>query len=185
MDKSLAKGLVIGGIAATAVGAVAGYQVIEHRNAYAEVVSVQPATRTVSTPRQVCDDVTVTHQAPVKDPKRVTGTVVGAVVGGVVGNQIGGGDGKKLATVAGAAAGGYAGNQIQERMQKSNTYAATEQRCRTVYDKSEVPDGFDVRYTWRGDEGTVHMDHDPGRRIPVDDDGTLLLNRKDDRSGQG
>jgi uncharacterized protein YcfJ len=175
MEKSLVKGLVIGGIAATAIGAVAGYRVIENRDAYAEVVSVEPATRTETTPRQVCDDVVVSHQAPVKDPKRVTGAVVGAVVGGVVGNQIGDGDGQKLATVAGAAAGGYAGSKIQKRMQESNTYEATEPRCRTVYDKREVPDGYDVRYTWRDQEGTVRMDHKPGKRIPVAEDGTLLV----------
>jgi uncharacterized protein YcfJ len=179
MDKSLVQGLIIGGIAATTIGALASYQVIEQRDAYAKVVSVEAATRTESTPRQVCNEVVVTHQAPVKDPKRVTGAVVGAVVGGVVGNQIGGGDGKKIATVAGATAGGYAGSKIQKRMQESNMQESTELRCRTVYDKREVPDGYDVRYTWRDREGTVRMDHDPGERIPVADDGTLLLNRSD------
>ena len=169
MDKSLVKGLVIGGLAATAVGAVAGYKVIGDRDAYAEVVSVEPATRTVSTPRRVCDDVQVTHKAPVKDPKRVTGAVLGAVVGGVVGNQIGDGDGQKVATVAGAAAGGYAGSKIQKQMQNSNTYQTTEQRCRTVRDEREVPDGYLVKYVWRGELGTVRMDYDPGRRIPVKD----------------
>jgi uncharacterized protein YcfJ len=184
MDKSMIKGLVIGGVAVTAVGAVAGYQVIESRDEHAEVVSVEPLTRTVSTPREVCDDVVVTHQAPVKDPKRVTGAVVGAVLGGVVGNQIGDGDGQKLATVAGAAAGGYAGSKVQKRMQESNTTQSTERRCRTVYDKSEVPDGYEVRYVLQGEEGTVRMDYDPGRRIPVKD-GELVLSRDAPESGKG
>jgi uncharacterized protein YcfJ len=169
MDKSMLKGLVIGGLAATAVGAVAGYKVIGDRDAYAEVVSVEPVTRMVSTPRQVCDDVQVTHKAPVKDPQRVTGAVLGAVVGGVVGNQIGDGNGQKVATVAGAAAGGYAGSKIQKRMQDSNTYQTTERRCRTVRDSREVPDGYRVSYVWRGEKHTVRMDYDPGRRIPVKD----------------
>jgi uncharacterized protein YcfJ len=184
MDKSLVKGLVIGGLAATAIGAVAGYKVIGDRDAYAEVVSVEPATRTVSTPRRVCDDVQVTHKAPVKDPKRVTGAVLGAVVGGVVGNQIGDGDGQKVATVAGAAAGGYAGSKIQKRMQDANTYQTTEQRCRTVRDEREVPDGYLVRYVWRGKPGTVRMEHDPGRRIPVKD-GELVTERGGADSGSG
>lgn len=184
MDKSMLKGLVIGGIAVTAVGAVAGYQAIENRDAYAEVISVEPLTRTVSTPREVCNDVVVTQQAPVKDPKRVTGAVLGAVVGGVVGNQIGDGDGQKVATVAGAAAGGYAGSKIQKRMQESNTQQSTERRCRTVYDKSEVPDGYEVRYVWQGDQGTVRMDHDPGRRIPVKD-GELVLSRAGTGNSKG
>jgi len=184
MDKSMIKGLVIGGLAATAVGAVAGYKVIGDRDAYAEVVSVEPVTRTVSTPRTVCDDVVVSHKAPVKDPKRVTGAVLGAVVGGVVGNQVGDGDGQKLATVAGAAAGGYAGSKIQKRMQDSNTHQTTEQRCRTVRDKHEVPDGYQVSYVWRGEKGTVRMDHDPGRRIPVKD-GELVIARGGPDSGSG
>ena len=178
MDNSMLKGLIIGGIAATAVGAVAGYRVIEDRTAYAEVLSVEPVVKVVSTPRQTCNDVVVTHRAPVKDPKRVTGAVVGAVLGGVVGNQIGDGDGQKLATVAGAAAGGYAGSKIQKRMQDGNTYQTTEQRCRTVYDTSEKPDGYDVRYKLGGEEGTVHLDHHPGKRIPVKD-GELVLSKEE------
>ncbi len=65
MDKSLIKGLLIGGVVATAVGAVAGYQAIENRDEYAKVVSVEPLEHTVSTPRQVCDDVVVARQEPV------------------------------------------------------------------------------------------------------------------------
>jgi uncharacterized protein YcfJ len=114
MDNSMLKGLIIGGVAATAVGAAAGYKVIETRQSYAEVLSVEPVVKVVSTPRQVCSDVAVTHKAPVKDPNRVTGAVIGAVLGGVVGNQIGDGDGQKLATVAGAAAGRLRGQQGAE-----------------------------------------------------------------------
>lgn len=176
MDKSMIKGLVIGGIAATAVGAVAGYQVIESRSAYAKVVSVEPIMKAVSTPRQVCEDVVVTHKEPVKDPKRVTGAIAGAVIGGVVGNQIGDGDGQKIATVAGAAAGGYAGSKIQKRMQEGNTYQTTEQRCRTVYDTSESQDGYEVHYRLGDEEGTVRVDYDPGTRIPVKD-GELVLDK--------
>lgn len=179
MDKSMVKGLLIGGLAITAVGAVAGYKAIESRPAFAEVVSVEPVMRTVSTPRQVCDEVQVTHKAPVKDPKRVTGAVAGAVIGGVVGNQIGDGDGQKLATVAGAAAGGYAGSKIQKRMQEGNTYQAVEQRCRTVYDTTESQDGYEVHYKLGDEEGTVRMDHDPGKRIPVKD-GELVLSKSDE-----
>jgi uncharacterized protein YcfJ len=122
-------GIVAGGIAATALGAVASYKMIEDRQNYAQVLDVEPVTRTVRTPRQVCHDEMVTHQAPVKDPKRVTGAVVGAVVGGVLGNQIGDGRGQTAATVAGAAAGGYAGSKIQKKTQEANTYQASETRC--------------------------------------------------------
>ena len=174
MDKSLVKGLLIGCIAATAVGAVAGYKVVESRDAYAEVISAEPVMKAVSTPRQVCEDVVVTHQAPARDPKRVTGAVAGAVIGGVLGHQVGDGDGQKIATVAGAAAGGYAGSKIQKRMQEANTYQATEQRCRTVHDTTRTQDGYEVRYRLGDEVGTVRMDYDPGRRIPVEN-GELVL----------
>src|SRR5262245_29552135 len=128
MNRSMLIGLVAGGVAATAIGAVASYKLIEDRQNYAEVVAVEPLMRTVRTPRQICRDETVTQQAPVKDPKRVTGAVAGAVIGGVLGNQIGDGSGRTAATIAGAAAGGYAGSKIQQKVQEGNTYQTTEQR---------------------------------------------------------
>jgi uncharacterized protein YcfJ len=173
MNRSMLIGLVAGGIAATTLGAVASYKLIDRKN-YAEVLAVEPVTRTVRTPRQVCHDQVVSHQAPVKDPKRVTGTVVGAVIGGVLGNQIGDGRGQDVATVAGAAAGGYAGSKIQKRTQQATTYQATETRCSTVYDTTEKADGFEVTYKLGDNTGRVHMDQHPGERIPVKD-GELVL----------
>jgi uncharacterized protein YcfJ len=167
-------GLVAGGVAATAIGAVASYKLIEDRQNYAQVVAVEPVMRSVRTPRQVCHDETVTHQAPVKDPKRVTGAVAGAVIGGVLGNQIGDGSGRTAATVAGAAAGGYAGSKIQKKTQEANTYQTTESRCSTVYDTTEKPAGYEVTYRLGDETGSVHMDHHPGERIPVKD-GELVL----------
>ena len=173
MNKSLITGLVVGGVAVTAAGAFAGYQAMDDRRS-AEVLSVEPLTKTVRSPRQVCSDEIVTHQAEIKDPKRVTGAVIGAVAGGVLGNQIGGGTGQTVATVAGAAAGGYAGSKVQKNMQESNTTQTVEKRCRTVYDSAERPDGYQVRYRLAGQEGTVRTDRAPGASIPVEN-GQLVL----------
>jgi uncharacterized protein YcfJ len=173
MNKSLITGLVVGGIAVTAVGAFAGYQAMDDRRS-AEVLSVEPLMKTVRTPRQVCSDEVVTHQADTNDPKRVTGAVLGAVAGGVLGNQIGDGSGQAVATVAGAAAGGYAGSKVQKHLQEGNTTQTVEQRCRTVYDSAERPDGYEVRYRLAGQEGTVRTDRAPGRTIPVEN-GQLVL----------
>ncbi|HZF25613.1 MAG TPA: glycine zipper 2TM domain-containing protein [Steroidobacteraceae bacterium] len=164
MNKSLIIGLIIGAVVVTAGGAIA---MRAHGDRYADVLDVKPVTKTVSTPRQVCEDQVVTRQKPVKDEHQVTGTVIGAVVGGVLGHQVGGGRGKDVATVAGAAAGGYAGNKIQERAQEGNTYQTTEQQCRTVYDSKQETVGYDVRYRLKDKESVVRMDHDPGDRIPV------------------
>ena len=110
----------------------------------------------------------------------ITGAVIGAVAGGVLGNQIGHGDGQTIATVAGAAAGGYAGSEVQKHIQKNNTTQSVEQRCRTVYDSVQKPDGYQVRYRLGDHEGTVRMDHDPGSSIPVAN-GELALNDSVDR----
>lgn len=168
MNKSLVTGLVIGAAVVTAGAAVANLEVFDRSPKFADVLNVDAVTKTIRTPREVCNDHVVTHTQPAKDEKRIAGTVIGAVVGGVLGNQVGDGSGRKVATAAGAAAGGYAGNKVQQRMQNGNTYTTTEQRCETVYDSSEKIIGYDVRYRLGDKEHTIRMDRDPGQRIPVE-----------------
>jgi uncharacterized protein YcfJ len=167
MNKSLVTGLVIGAAVVTAGAAVANLDLFDRSPKFAQVLNVDAVKKTTRTPREVCSDHEVTHQAPVKDEKRIAGTVIGAVVGGVLGNQVGDGRGQKIATAAGAAAGGYAGNKVQQRMQNGNTYTTTEKRCETVYDSNEKVVGYDVRYRLGDKEETVRMDRDPGQQIPV------------------
>jgi uncharacterized protein YcfJ len=174
MNKSMLTGAVLGAIAVTAIGGVAGYKVLHPEPEFANVLAVKPVTETTKTPRQVCNDVAVNEQAPVKDSNRIAGTAIGAVAGGLLGTQIGGGSGRTLATVAGAAAGGYAGNQVQKNMQEKDTISRTETRCKTVYESHTQTTGYDVRYRLGKEEGQVHMDHQPGPRIPVKD-GKLQL----------
>jgi uncharacterized protein YcfJ len=178
MNKSMLVGTVLGAVAVTAGGAVAGYKMLDQSPKYAEVLEAQPITKTISTPREECHDEEVTHTRPVKDEHRVAGTALGAVLGGVLGNQVGGGRGKTLATVAGAAAGGYAGNKTQESMQKKDTYTTIEQRCKTVYDKQEKITGYNVKYKIKDKIDTVKMDRDPGSQIPLNKDGQLVLSEE-------
>jgi uncharacterized protein YcfJ len=175
MNKSMLTGVVLGAIAVTAIGGVAGYKALNPEPAFADVLAVQPVTETTKTPKQVCDDVAVTEKAPVKDPNRIAGTAIGAVAGGLLGRQIGGGSGRDLATVGGAVAGGYAGHQVQKGMQEKDTVSRTETRCKTVYESHTKTLGYDVRYRLGEEEGQVRMDHQPGPRIPVKD-GQLQLN---------
>lgn len=178
MNKSMLTGAVMGVAVATAGGVLASYSLMDGGLGArdAEVLKVSEVRETVSEPREVCRDVAVTRQKPVKDEHQVLGTVAGAVIGGVLGNQVGGGNGKKIATAAGAAAGGYAGNKTQEKIQAGDTYTTTERRCETVADTREVVSGYDVTYRFKGEEDTVRMDHDPGDSIPVVD-GQLVLNQ--------
>ncbi|HCZ47772.1 MAG TPA: hypothetical protein DCZ11_02065 [Gammaproteobacteria bacterium] len=127
MDKNLLIGGVIGAVVVTAGGAIAGFGLLDKEAEYAEVLKVTELTETVTVPRQVCEQVAVTRQEPVKDDKQIIGTVAGAVVGGLVGNQIGGGSGKKIATVAGAVGGGLAGHEIEKRRNTSTYWEVTVQ----------------------------------------------------------
>src|SRR6266446_3849543 len=154
MNKSLLGGLIIGVAVAAGGGAIASFKL--HRQPdYAKVLEVTPLTKTISTPRQACHDEAVTRKKQPSDSHQV------------------------IATVAGAAAGGYGGNQIERHVQDKNTYTTTEQRCQTVYDKSEKQIGYSVRYRLGNEERTIKMNHDPGDRIPVRD-GQLVL---DDAAG--
>ncbi len=168
MDKSMAKGLVIGGIAMVVLGAgaVGGYKTIAAPR-QAEVLAVKDVTATVLTPQERCDDVAVKHQAPVQDEHRVAGSVIGGLAGGLLGSQIGGGNGKTLATVAGVAAGGYAGNRVQKNMQEQDAVVTTERRCRTVNEKSQKVVGYDVTYRLDGKENVVRTTFRPGATLPV------------------
>ncbi|MGF6332494.1 uncharacterized protein YcfJ [Pseudomonas sp. BS3782 TE3695] len=179
MNKSLLVGAVLGAVGVTAGGAVATYNLVKSGPEYAQVLAVEPVKTQIKTPREVCKDVTVTRQAPVKDQHQIAGTVVGALAGGLLGNQIGGGTGKKIATVAGAVGGGYAGNKVQEGMQERDTYTTTQTRCNTVNDISDKVVGYDVRYSLDGKEGKVRMDRDPGNQIPVDKEGKLILSQNE------
>jgi len=174
MNKSMLTGVIAGAVAVTALGGVAGYKALHPEPEFADVLAVKPLTETTRTPKQVCHDVVVNEQAPVKDPNRIAGTAIGAVAGGLLGHQIGGGTGRTLATVGGAAAGGYAGNQVQKNMQEKDTVSRTETRCKTVQESHTRTIGYDVRYRLGKKEGQVRMDHEPGQRIPVKD-GKLQL----------
>src|ERR1700730_1638201 len=178
-NKSFLVGSVMGSIGVTGVAPFAGYKYLGAGEG-AEVISAKELHKTTKTPRQDCHDEQVTRTKPAKDTNRLAGTGIGAVVGGLLGHEVGGGNGKVLATVAGAAAGGYAGNQIEKKVQQGNTYTATEQRCTSVYDTSEVPAGYQVVYVLNGKQHHVHMDHDPGKTIPVKD-GEIIANNSSPR----
>ncbi|EMD1657486.1 glycine zipper 2TM domain-containing protein [Pluralibacter gergoviae] len=177
MNKSMLAGIGIGVAAALGVAAVASLNVFSSGPKYAQVISATPIKETVKTPRRECRNVAVTHRRPVQEENRITGSLLGAVAGGVIGHQFGGGHGKDIATVAGALGGGYAGNQIQGSMQNNDTYTTTQQRCKTVYDKSEKMLGYDVTYKIGDQQGKIRMDRDPGTQIPLDNNGQLVLNK--------
>lgn len=172
MNKSMIKGVAVGGLAMVLLGAgaVSGYKALgPDKPREVPVVSVKAVTESVTTPTERCADVQVSRQAPVQDEKRVLGTVTGVLAGGLLGSQIGGGDGKKLATIAGAAAGGYAGNQVQKNMQQRDQNTSTERRCKTVNETSKRVVGYDVTYRLDGQNLSTRMANKPGPTLMVKD----------------
>lgn len=180
MNKIIMVGLVAGAVVVTAGGTFAGYKMLKEQNAgptQADVLAVEPLTRDIKKPHEVCRDVVETHQAPVKDENRVAGTAIGAVVGGLILNQAVKGDSRKLATIGGAAAGGYAGNQVQKKMQGDDVVTETRQVCENVTDVETIVIGYRVKYRLGDHIDTVDMDHDPGNSIQVEG-GELVLTKR-------
>jgi uncharacterized protein YcfJ len=170
MNKSMIKGIAVGGVAMVVLGAgaVTSFKTMT-KPEFAEVLAVKEITEPLVTLREACEDVQMQHRAPVKDEHRIAGTVVGGVAGGLLGSTVGGGKGKTLATVAGAAAGGYAGNQVQKNMQDKDVVTSTERRCKTVNEKSQKVVGYSVTYRLEGKEGVVRTSFKPGPKLPVKD----------------
>ena len=134
----------------------------------ATITGVEPIEEILKTPREVCEDVVVTTQAPVKDDHQIAGTAGGAVIGGALGNQIGGGSGNTIATAAGAVIGGAVGKKVQKDHQTGNTQTTTQRQCTTVVDETVQVEGYMVSYEIDGKPGSVRMDEPPqGDSIPV------------------
>ncbi|WP_337880123.1 glycine zipper 2TM domain-containing protein [Rheinheimera sp.] len=169
MNKSLIAGVVVGGIAVTALGSIAGYSYLDKEPQFAEVVASKALYQSVSVPAEQCTDQVVQQRRPVQDQNQIAGTVIGAVVGGVLGNQVGGGSGKKIATVAGAAAGGYAGKQVQTDMQNKDVETSTRRVCKTVQKTEKQLIGYDVTYIMDGKVHKTRLDQEPAERVPVVD----------------
>ena len=157
--------------------------VSEKQALYATVIGTDPIseTSTVSSPREVCEDVVVQERLPERDGN-VGGTVAGALIGGLVGNRV---DRR------------HVGGRVVERVDR---------QCRTVSDTSQSsrvvgynvtyrnPDGttgtmrtgskpgsrislgsedqvvgYDVTYRYGSQQQTIRMDDEPGDRLPVID----------------
>jgi uncharacterized protein YcfJ len=189
MSKSIVVGatLAVLGLGGLAFGA---WQIQEQPAGprYAEIVDVEALTRTVETPREVCENVQVQQpvqqqsqpQARSSDPNKLLGSVAGAVVGGLLGNQVGGGSGKKIATAAGAIGGGLAGREVQDRVEnrqraqagqsQPQTRTVTREECRTVVDTHQETECYEV--SWRDGESvrTTRLEKKPeGDRVLLED----------------
>lgn len=164
------------GIGAIAMAAAAGgtalvsYQAHEQHK-YANVISAKLVTASVEGPREHCYEETVTPQ---NDDDQNAGATLVNVVDRALGRHFG------RAKKNGHARGNAVAYDAQPSADAPQS-PYTQQRCETVYDAEQQPAGYDVKYHYAGKSGTVHMDHDPGKRIPVEN-GELVLNNDDGES---
>lgn len=138
------------------------------RTAMAKVTHVEPVYRyvRVATPHREC------WREPVHSYQggyqSYTGTIAGGIVGGVIGNQFGGGSGKTAMTVAGTLLGGSVGRDMTHR--NSHRPQQSRETCRVTesYHEQRELDYYRVSYRYKGQLYSTHMDHHPGKHIPVD-----------------
>ncbi|MCS6996094.1 MAG: beta/gamma crystallin family protein [Casimicrobiaceae bacterium] len=104
----------------------------------------------------------VEHRPATAGNPNLGGAVVGAIIGGIIGHQIGSGRGNDIATAVGAVAGAAIGAQA------GGGSLGVPQEIRRC---DSAPSGqiayYEVGYTFRGQDHTVHMTYPPGPTIRV------------------
>jgi uncharacterized protein YcfJ len=94
------------------------------------------------------------------------GTAIGAVAGGVVGHQV---DNSNTGTAIGALLGGLIGNQVDKSRNTDGPQNDLDRsRCR-VTSRGDVQ-GYEVKYSYRGNTYTTRMDHNPSTTLRVGED---------------
>ncbi|MDP2020453.1 MAG: hypothetical protein Q8L16_06125 [Hydrogenophaga sp.] len=144
----------------TGVIALAGASAVQAQDERARVLSSKPIIQQVATPREVCQNQTVT----VPGHKSGAGALIGGIAGGAMGNAIGGGSGRAVATAIGLFGGAVLGNHIEGRGQPRTQ---TVQQCstQTFYENQTV--AYDVVYEYAGRRYNVQMPEEPGRYVHV------------------
>lgn len=138
---------------------------------YAEVVSVNPITRTVHIPdqRKECWDEIVTKPAKEDEGGSFFGTLLGGVAGGLLGHQVGGGSGKTAATIGGTIAGAAVGNKIAKGNRDNEPEQNYQRRCRVIdkgYNQDRI-EGYNVKYKYEGKTYNIRTNYDPGEKIKI------------------
>ena len=142
----------------------------EHRfDDTARVTHVEPiySTVRVATPYRDCHN--SYHRSDYHPRESYTTTIAGGIIGGVLGNQFGGGSGKTALTVAGTLLGGSIGRDLGYQSQTTSRYNRGDD-CRVSqrYHDEQRINSYRVTYRYHGQSYTTNMDHDPGKRLPVE-----------------
>lgn len=144
-------------------------------NDYAQVIEVEPLTRTVvvSTPRRECwEEETRRPVVHVVGGDSAGGMIIGGIVGGVIGHRIGRGhSGRDAATLAGTLIGATIGHDVAHKSARVTESEQVDyvQRCRVAHERhtEERVDGYEVTYRYGGETFTTRLPYDPGKRLRV------------------
>lgn len=131
----------------------------------ARVLEVRPLMRQVNEPRRECREDYREDDRTHSRGRSTAGAVVGGVAGALLGHTVGRGSGKQAATAAGAIGGAIVGSELGSR--DDDTPPPPRRECRTVDNWVDRPDGYDVRYEYRGHEFRTNLPYDPGNRLRV------------------
>ncbi len=151
MNNTALAGIIVGAVVIAGAGAIAANSGFNPFQKYATVVAVEPAFEMTHTPRQVCGDEAIAEQAAAS--------------------------GQVAAPEQGAAPAPAPAKDAAHQPAAGQKGNPSEEPCLMVYDTESVQSGYDVTYELDGTQKVVRMDHDPGKRIPVED-GELVLTQR-------
>ena len=154
MNNTALAGIIVAAVALAAAGAIVANSGYNPFRQYATVVSVEPAFDVTRTPRELCGEQAALAQTGMPPGGDVAGTAP--------------------ATPAPAQTERAMPEAVAKAEAETGADADTATDCVVVYDTNSVQAGYDVTYELDGVQKVVRMDHDPGRRIPVED-GELVL----------
>ncbi|MGA7951307.1 MAG: glycine zipper 2TM domain-containing protein [Thiobacillaceae bacterium] len=135
----------------------------------ARVISSTPVYDRINEPRQQCWTETVGYDEEVYRSRNDNGgAILGAITGGLLGSTVGRGAGR----VAGAAIGAATGAVIGDRIDGDDHYYRRArprqvEHCQVSDSFRDVVVGYDVVYSYHGQQYSTRMANDPGRWLDV------------------
>ncbi len=160
---------------ATVIGLGAASAQADYRPGFpdkARVISSTPVYDRINEPRQQCWTETIGYDAHVYRSRNDNGgAILGAITGGLLGSTLGNGSGRVAAAAIGAATGAVIGDRVDstDHYYRSSSPRQVE-HCAVSDNFRNAVVGYDVIYSYRGQQYSTRMAYDPGRWLDVNVD---------------